>query len=165
VRRRGSSLAAIAGAVLLTVVAAPRLGAAVSTRSVGAAIRQATPADAPFKGLTATTLHIGGRALHVVVAKTDSQRQRGLRQRSDLGRYDAMLFVFSGDTTVGFTMSTVPVPLNIGFYRSNGRTVGNLRMVPCRGTDASCPVYRAGGAFRYAVETLDRQLPAGSLSG
>ncbi len=76
-----------------------------------------------------------------------------------------MLFVFAGTTNVGFTMSTVPVSLDIGFYRSDGHTVDIRRMVPCAGSDASCPVYRARGSFRYALETLIGGLPPGRLSG
>ncbi len=152
-------------AAFLTVVSTPGLGAASQDRPVGAAVRAASPAQSPFHGLTSTTVHVGGRALHVVIAKTDSQRQRGLRQRSDLGRYDGMLFVFPTATDVGFTMSTVPVSLDIGFYRSDGRTVGTLRMVPCSGTDATCPIYRARTSFRYTLETLAGALPAGALTG
>lgn len=152
-------------AATLTVAATPGLGGTGEARSVGGAVRAASPARAPFGGLTATTVHVGAKALHVVIAKTNAQRQRGLRQRSNVGPYDAMLFVFPSDTDIGFTMSTVPVSLAIGFYGSNGRTVDTLRMVPCAGTDATCPVYRARRSFRYTLETLAGALPAGTLSG
>jgi uncharacterized protein len=163
VSRLAAALAA--AVVLLAVVISPNLGASTRERSVGAAVRAAGPAQAPFRGLTTTTVHVGGKALHVVVAKTDPQRQRGLRQRSDVGRYDGMLFVFPATTTVGFTMSTVPVSLDIGFYRSDGRIVDSLRMVPCSGTDSTCPAYRARTSFRYSLETLAGSLPAGTLTG
>jgi uncharacterized membrane protein (UPF0127 family) len=101
----------------------------------------------------------------VVVAKTERQREVGLRRRANLGRYDGMLFVFPGDTQVGFTMSTVPVALDIGFYRRDGRVVDRLHMLPCAGSDASCPVYSARGPFRYTVETLSGGLPGGTLTG
>jgi uncharacterized membrane protein (UPF0127 family) len=165
VTRRSRAFVTIASAALLSVVAGPGVGATVTARSIGAAVRAASPAQTPFRGLTTTTVHVGGRALPVVLARTDPQRQRGLRRRSDLGRYGGMLFVFSGNTNVGFTMSTVPAPLDIGFYRSDGRAVDALRMVPCAGTDASCPVYRARGTFRYALETLAGALPSGALGG
>ena len=163
---RRAGIAAVGAAALLTLTAnPPGVGAAVPTRSVGSALRATSQAQAPFRGLTATTVHVGGRALHVVIAKTGPQRNRGLRDRSDLGRYDGMLFVFTATTSVGFTMSTVPVPLEIAFYRSDGRTVDTLHMVPCAGTDTSCHVYQARGSFRYALETLTGRLPAGALSG
>jgi uncharacterized membrane protein (UPF0127 family) len=163
VTRPAATLAVVAA--FLTVASTPALGATGPSHPVGAAVRAASSAQSPFRGLTSATVHVGGRALHVVIAKTDSQRQRGLRQRSDLGRYDAMLFVFSATTDVGFTMSTVPVSLDIGFYGADGRTVDTLRMVPCSGTDATCPIYRARKSFRYTLETLAGALPAGALTG
>ncbi|HEV2310498.1 MAG TPA: DUF192 domain-containing protein, partial [Acidimicrobiia bacterium] len=82
-----------------------------------------------------------------------------------LGPYGGMLFVFQGDTTVGFTMSTVPVALDIGFYGANGRNLDRLRMTPCPHPEDQCPVYEARHSFRYAVETLAGRLPRGSLTG
>jgi uncharacterized membrane protein (UPF0127 family) len=75
-----------------------------------------------------------------------------------------MLFVFDGPTSTGFTMSTVPVALDIGFYDSDGRPVDRLRMEPCAGSEAACPVYRADGPFRFALETLAGDLPRGRLA-
>jgi uncharacterized protein len=163
VTRLAAALAVVVA--FLTVASTPGLGATGHARPVGAAVRAASPARSPFRGLTATTVHVGERALHVVIAKTDSQRQRGLRQRSDIGRYDGMLFVFPANTDVGFTMSTVPVSLDIGFYGSDGRTVDTLRMMPCSGTDATCPIYRARKSFRYTLETVTGALPTGALTG
>jgi hypothetical protein len=57
------------------------------------------------------------------------------------------------------------VPLDIGFYRADGRRVGKLRMVPCAGTDATCPAYEIHPTFRYALEALAGQVPGGNLSG
>ena len=127
VRRAGPTLA-VAG-VLLTVLSGPP--AAAASPPVSTAVHTATPAQAPFPGLTAATVHLGGRPLLVVVAQTEAEREEGLRERATLGPYGGMLFVFASDTSVGFTMSTVPVALDIGFYRANGSTVGRLRMRPC----------------------------------
>ncbi|HSO96085.1 MAG TPA: DUF192 domain-containing protein [Acidimicrobiia bacterium] len=157
--------AVVAAVLLLTLGVGSAVGAAVAGRSVGAAVKAASRAQSPFRGLTATTVHVGGSARQVVIAKTEAQRQRGLRQRSNLGHYDGMLFVFSATTNVGFTMSTVPVPLDIGFYRSDGRLVDTLRMLPCTGTDATCPAYRARASFRYTLETPGGALPPGNLTG
>jgi uncharacterized membrane protein (UPF0127 family) len=165
VRRGGVAPAVAAGLLAVLVVAAAPAAAGVATRPVSAAVRAATPARAPFRGLTATTIHVGGRAVRVVVAKTERQREAGLRKRADLGPYGGMLFVFPADTQVDFTMSTVPVALDIGFYAAGGRVVDHLHMLPCPGPETSCPVYAARGAFRYAVETLTGGLPTGRLSG
>jgi len=133
--------------------------------AVAAALRAATPASSPFADLTRTRVAVGGHVLDVVVADTEPERETGLRRRRDLGRYGGMLFVFPSPTTVGFTMSTVPVALDIGFYDAAGAVVDRLRMEPCAGTDASCPVYRARASFSYALETLPGRLPHGALTG
>ncbi len=60
-------------------------------------------------------------------------------------------------------MSTVRVPLDIGFYDARGRVVDHLRMEPCAGSDAECPSYEAHGRFTYALETLAGDLPEGRI--
>jgi uncharacterized membrane protein (UPF0127 family) len=136
-----------------------------SSRSLTAALDAATPADSPFPELTAARIAVGGRCIRVVVADTLAERVDGLRQRRDVGEYDGMLFVFDGATDTAFTMSTVPVPLDIGFYDGTGRLVSDEHMLPCPKAEDECPVYRADGRFSYALETVKGKLPAGSLSG
>jgi len=160
--RRAGLLAAVCA---LLALSGPSAGAAVPARSIPAAVGSATRANAPFPGLTATVVHVGGHTLHVVVAKTEAQRELGLRHRSNLGPYDGMLFVFDQTTLVSFTMSTVPVPLQIGFYGSDGRAVDRLLMKPCSRPESECPVYTARQSFRYALETLVGDLPRGPLTG
>jgi uncharacterized membrane protein (UPF0127 family) len=141
-------------------------GATAPATTSGTALHFATtPASAPFAGLTETRLEVGGRCLRAVVADSEAERVEGLRQRSDLGPYDAMLFVFPEPTITSFTMSTVPVPLDIGFYAADGLPVSRLRMKPCPHAEADCPGYHATGAFTLALETLGGKLPSGALSG
>jgi uncharacterized membrane protein (UPF0127 family) len=135
------------------------------TGSLATSLRAATPADAPFAGLTATNLAVGDRCLRTVIADTESERVEGLRRRSDLGSYDAMLFVFPEPSSVGFTMSTVPVALDIGFYDADGTRGSSRHMLPCPKAENQCPVYTADGTFSFALETLGGKLPPGSLSG
>jgi uncharacterized membrane protein (UPF0127 family) len=86
-------------------------------------------------------------------------------RRNDLGSYDGMLFVFDRPTSSSFTMSDVPVPLDIGWYDAAGRPVDRLLMQPCPdGTVADCPAYSSRGPYSYAVETLGGELPGGALS-
>jgi uncharacterized membrane protein (UPF0127 family) len=140
-------------------------GSSSASAGIDAAVRAAVPASPPFTDLTRTRVTVGGRSLDVVVADSETERETGLRRRRDLGSYDGMLFVFPAPTTTGFTMSTVQVPLDIGFYDASGAVVDRLRMRPCTGTDATCPVYRAKGPFTYALETLGGKLPRGALAG
>jgi len=169
VRRPGPWLAAAllgVGLVLLgvgiwrsgnddTIVSRPRV--------LESADADAAPAKQPFRGLTTTSVAVGGRTMRVVVADAVDERTKGLRRRRDIGEYDGMLFVFDESTETTFTMSTVPVALDIGFYDSSGRVVDRLRMEPCARSESRCPVYRASGSFVYALETLADELPRGRL--
>lgn len=127
-------------------------------------VLRAKPASAPFVGLTETQVAVGGRCLRVVVADDDAERVQGLRRRRNLGAYDGMLFVFDSPTESPFTMSTVLVPLEIGFYSADGSPVSRRHMKPCPGADAECPDYEAGAPFTDALETLSGELPSGALS-
>jgi uncharacterized membrane protein (UPF0127 family) len=126
----------------------------------------ARPATAPFTGLTEVRVGIGGDCRHVVVADNTDERATGLMHRSDLGPYDGMLFVFDRPTSSSFTMSEVPVPLDIGWYDAAGRPLDRRLMQPCPDRSVSdCPLYTSRGAYTYAVETLGGRLPGGALSG
>jgi uncharacterized membrane protein (UPF0127 family) len=136
-----------------------------SPGAVTGAVEDAVPASEPFPRLTEATIRVGDELMQVVVADDDQERSRGLRGRDDIGEYDGMLFVFDDSTSTAFTMSTVRTPLDIGFYDGEGRRVDRLRMQPCRFSESQCPLYRANGAFVYAIETLPGDLPRGELSG
>ena len=150
---------------------APRVavpaGSAAATLPPPSTTTSASPDPAPsaplFPGLTETTLDSTGGTLRVVVADDDAERRQGLRGRSDLGPYDGMLFVFPGSDRVSFTMSTVPVALDIGFYDTALHRVGARRMEPCAGSEAQCPAYPSPAPFVYALETLAGHLPGGDL--
>jgi hypothetical protein len=128
------------------------------------AVTDAAPASEPFEALTETHVTVGEERLSVVVADFPNERSQGLRRRETIGPYDGMLFVYSEPVASAFTMSTVPVPLDIGFYDAEGRLVSRLRMEPCAGTDEECPLYRPDAAFVYALETLAGDLPEGALA-
>ncbi|HEV8206737.1 MAG TPA: DUF192 domain-containing protein [Acidimicrobiia bacterium] len=133
---------------------------------LGSVLAGASPATAPFTGLTELRLGIGGDCRHVVVADNTNERATGLMRRNDLGSYDGMLFVFDQPTSSSFTMSDVPVPLDIAWYDEAGRPVDRLLMQPCPdGTVSECPAYSSRAPYSYAVETLGGELPGGALSG
>ena len=71
-------------------------------------------------------------------------------RRSDLGPYDGMLFVFGTPTSSSFTMSEVPVPLDIGWYDAAGRPVDRLLMQPCPDRSVSdFPAHSSRGPYTY----------------
>ena len=161
-RTAGIALTVIGAMSLAIAVVTPGRGGA-TTAPVDAALAAAVPARAPFQGLTTTRVVVGRRTLGVVIADRAGERNHGLRRRHTIGRYDGMLFVYPSTTTAIFTMSTVPVALDIAFYDRDGRVVQRLRMEPCAGTDSTCPRYPSGGQFRFALETLAGDLPRGRL--
>jgi uncharacterized membrane protein (UPF0127 family) len=141
-------------------------GATDVAGSFAAALATATPAHAPFAGLTVVRAAIGGRCLRLAVADSEAERVAGLRGNSaDLGPYDGMVFVFPGPSQAAFTMAGVTDALDIGFFESDGRRNSTRAMVPCPDkAEAQCPVYRADGAFTFAVETKPGLLPSGPLT-
>jgi uncharacterized membrane protein (UPF0127 family) len=168
---------AVAAAVVLVVAAAVIGGALVlvlgddddtpaPAGTLAGVLAGASPATAPFRGLTEVQLGVGGDCLRTVVADDVDERGTGLMRRRELGPYGGMLFVFEGPTQGPFTMSDVPVPLDIAWYDAAGRPVDRLVMQPCPDRPPSeCPSYRSRGPYRYAVETLEGELPAGALGG
>jgi uncharacterized membrane protein (UPF0127 family) len=106
---------------------------------------------------------VGGSSLRVVVADDAGERSTGLRKRRTLGPYDGMLFAYPESVIEAYTMSTVPVALDIAFYDTAGRLVNRLRMEPCAGSESACRSYFPKGEFRYALETLADELPTGRL--
>jgi uncharacterized protein len=134
--------------------------------SGGFRVGAAEPAPAPFDAFAQSRLAVDHRCLRVLVASTRAQRIQGLRDVSDLGPYDGMLFVYDSDAFARFTMAQTPLPLDIGWYTSDGAPVDRAHMTPCpRGTDADCPTYRPRHKYRYALETRAGALGAGALSG
>src|SRR5262245_39201187 len=121
-------------------------------------------AVAPFDGLTVTRLELDGDCKHLVVADDLDERVAGLRGRTDPSPYAGMLFVFDASTDATFTMAGVTEPLEIGFYDADGGLVSRTRMEPCDDTAARCPVYRADGSFRYALETAAGHAAPSSLA-
>jgi uncharacterized membrane protein (UPF0127 family) len=152
------------GVVLLVADDGDDAPAARPAGPVAGALDAATPSEEPFVDLTATTIRVGDRSLDVVLADEGDERYQGLREREDIGPYDGMLFVFDRPTSTSFTMSTVPVPLEIGFYDADGRVVDRLLMKPCADVQSRCPLYGPKGSFTYALETLKGDLPEGDLS-
>ena len=128
-------------------------------------IADAVPATEPFAELTETRVNVGGQSLRVVVADSPDERSEGLRRRRTIGEYDGMLFAYTEPVEIPFTMSTVPVPLEIAFYDGDGRVVSRLHMRPCADAASDCPSYRADAEFVYALETLQDELPKGRLTG
>ncbi len=132
---------------------------------IAAVLDAPRPADAPFTGLTEVALAVGDDCLRVVVADSEAERGQGLRGHPEFGGYDGMLFVNESDSTSGYTMSYVTVPLDIGWYARDGELVDRTEMEPCPRGGPDCPLYSADDRYRFGLETLRGELPTGSLGG
>jgi uncharacterized membrane protein (UPF0127 family) len=100
---------------------------------------------------------VGGQEWDVAIADTPALRSRGLQGVADLGELEGMLFVFATDTTSAFTMRGTVMAIDIAFFAASGDLVDVVEMVPCR--SEPCPLYRARGPYRYALETEAGALP------
>ena len=107
---------------------------------------------------------VGASCLRVQVADTPERRAQGLKNRSNLGKFDGMLFQFDHTVTqTFFTMSEVSFPITIGFYDEAGLRVDAEDMEPCSGSNSSCPKYGARAPFKAAVEVPKGKLSDGPL--
>jgi uncharacterized membrane protein (UPF0127 family) len=131
--------------------------------ALAATLSRATPASAPFVGLTEVHAAVGGQCLRLAVADSLDERVAGLRGTTDLGQYDGMLFVFDRVANATFTMSGVTDPLDIAFFGGDGTRGSSRMMKPCAKAEPACPVYRADAPFVYALETPPGHLPAGPI--
>ncbi len=87
-----------------------------------------------------------------LLAETTEQVQRGLMGRRDLAGYDGMIFRFPADSTAGFYMRDVPVPLTVAWFDAGGRFVSSADMATC--PDQNCPTYPPAAPYRFALEVL-----------
>jgi uncharacterized membrane protein (UPF0127 family) len=92
----------------------------------------------------------GDVVVHLEIADTSAERERGLMGRSELPSDSGMAFLFPQDTRAGFWMKDTLIPLSIAFYDRTGRIVRILDMTPCK--EDPCPVYTPGVAYRGALE-------------
>lgn len=88
----------------------------------------------------------------MAVADTAAERYQGLRRVADLGALDGMIFVWDSEVVTAFTMRTVPIALDIGFFGADGVLFDVMRMEPC-GDSYDCPLYATDRPFQFAIET------------
>jgi uncharacterized membrane protein (UPF0127 family) len=152
-----------AGAMVFALLDSSESAPPPPAKGIASALEQARPASEEFAGFTETELALGDDCLRIVIADSPDERGQGMRGHETLGPYDGMLFVNDTDTTAGYTMSGVTVPLDIGWYASDGDPVDRTELEPCPEARPDCPLYSADDRYRFAVETLRGELPSGAL--
>ncbi len=96
---------------------------------------------------------IAGRIFRLEVARTPSERARGLMERANLPQEDAMLFVFEAEEYRSFWMKNTLIPLDILFLDARGIVVDVQTMYPqIEAADGALKVYRSARPARYALE-------------
>jgi hypothetical protein len=92
----------------------------------------------------------GTTRLTVEAADTESERERGLMDRTSLGADDGMVFLFDAASSGSFWMKDTLIPLSIAFWDETGRIVGIRDMDPC--TADPCPTYGSPEPYVGALE-------------
>jgi uncharacterized membrane protein (UPF0127 family) len=85
--------------------------------------------------------------LHVEVADTPGELERGLMDRAGLPSDSGMLFDFGGEVETAFWMKNTSIPLSIAFIDPGGKVLAIKDMVPY-----DLAAVRPPGEYRYAVE-------------
>ncbi|MBC8009749.1 MAG: DUF192 domain-containing protein [Burkholderiales bacterium] len=92
---------------------------------------------------------VGGKTLRIQVVVLNSEQQRGLMGRKDLGADDGMVFVYPAPQQMSFWMKNTPTPLDIGFFKADG-TLGEVH--PLYPYDETA-VRSKGEDYTLALET------------
>lgn len=74
-------------------------------------------------------VELNGQTLHVLVAETMWQQQRGLGGRDSLGNFDGMIFPHDFYEKIGIVMRDMRFPIDIVWF-SNGKVVDMAKNVP-----------------------------------
>jgi uncharacterized membrane protein (UPF0127 family) len=100
---------------------------------------------------------LDGDPLLVAVADTPEKRSRGLKEVTDLGGLDGMVFLLPEPATTRFWMEDTFIPLDVAFFATDGSLLGVLTMEPC--TKDPCPKYGIDQPWQWAIE-----VPAGRFN-
>ena len=93
---------------------------------------------------------VGGTTLHVEIAKTPAERQRGLMFRKSMPQNHGMLFIFPRDEHLSFWMKNTDIPLAIAYISQDGTIREIYHMKP-----HSLEAIQSDHAVRYALEVND----------
>ena len=95
---------------------------------------------------------VGDRLMLLAIADSPALRSQGLKQVTDLGDLDGMLFYWRHEASGTFWMEDTLIPLDIVWFNEDGTYAGRASMQPC--TDEPCREYTPDGDpdYRFAIE-------------
>jgi uncharacterized protein len=105
---------------------------------------QAYPVKALFRSASREAV------LHVSIARTDAEKQRGLMHVTSLPEDEGMAFVWDSPIQTAFWMKDTLIPLSVAFVDEHGRIVTIRDMQPC--TADPCTTYAPTAPYVTAVE-------------
>lgn len=65
-------------------------------------------------------IKLGDQTVQLQIAATTSEMQTGLMRRTDLGPDQGMVFIYARPERMRFWMQNTPLPLDIGYFTSDG---------------------------------------------
>jgi len=134
-----SSLNPIYKTVFQTIVLTGFIGLGL----IGSVVAQ----DKPQPPLPSVQLKVAGKSLNTELASTPDQQYMGLSFRKSLAENEAMLFVFSVEEPLVFTMRNTLIPLSIA-YISEDLVINEILHMPV-GPNQSFP---SKAPARFALE-------------
>jgi len=93
-------------------------------------------------------LTIKGKTIKVEVARTETEKEKGLMFREKLGKDEGMLFIYEEEETLSFWMKNTRLPLSIAFIDKKGKIVDIQDMEPF-----SLQTHVSSSPGKYALET------------
>ncbi len=121
--------------------------AAAAAFSAACADSKKAVTDSPNPKLATAVFHIGAASVTAEIARSETERERGLMFRTALADGAGMLFVFDKDEQLSFWMKNTLVPLSIAFIATDGTIRQIADMQP-----QSLATTLADRSCRYALE-------------
>ena len=113
----------------------------------GCAAGKKAVTDSPNPSLPALSIKVGGAQVLAEIARTETERERGLMYRTVLADGKGMLFVFDKDDKLAFWMKNTKLPLSLAYISSDGTIRQIVDLEPF-----SLASVEAERSVRYALE-------------
>lgn len=102
---------------------------------------------------TKSEMKVGKKSIHVEVARSPMQHERGLMYREKLDKDTGMIFIFDDESTLNFWMKNTITDLSIAYIDKNLKIVDIQEMKSTKvGDKSDLPVYPSAKPAKYALE-------------